>query len=258
MADASSMPSLQTIIESGEFGVRVLHPGGLQLTKELGVLAGVRRGTRLLDVACGTGAAACYLAQEFGADVDGVDRSHVLVDRAAARADELGAQARFKEADAHRLPYPESSFDVVVVECALALLDKPRALSEMVRVARPGGFVGGHDVCWRGEVPDEIARDLERLEGVRPETAEGYRALLGGAGLSAVEVFDRSHLVAEWMFDMRRALGVGGEIRRARATLRAWGWGGLREAFASERIYRTPYMGYVLFGGRKPGRAGTP
>lgn len=256
MSDAASMPSLQTIIETSEFGVRVLHPGGLQLTKELAVLGRVRRGTRLVDVACGTGAAGCYLAQEFGASVEGVDHSHVLIDRAAARADELGVDARFREADAHALPFADGSFDVAVVECALALLDKPRALAEMVRVVRPGGFVGGHDVCWIGEPPPALAQSLARMEGVRPETAAGYRALLEGSGLETAEVFDRSYLVPEWMREMRRALGVGGELRRARATVRAWGWEGLREAWASERIYRSPHMGYVLFGGWKAASGG--
>jgi SAM-dependent methyltransferase len=253
MADASSMPSLQTLIESEEFGVRVLHPGGLLLTKELAILAGVARGTRVLDVACGSGAAACYLAQEMGAVVSGVDRSHVLVDRASARAGELGVPATFWEADAHDLPFPDGAFDAVLTECTLSLLDKPRALHEMVRVARPGGFVGGHDVCWRRPPTRVVARELQRLEGVVPETMEGLRALLGRAGLTGVEAFDRSYHLAEWMDEMHRALGPGGELLRARATVRAWGWDGLRGALASERVYRSPVMGYCLFGGRKPG-----
>ena len=43
----------------------------------------------------------------------------------------------------------ETAFDVAICECTLCMCDKEKVLSEMVRVVRPGGFVGTHDLCWK-------------------------------------------------------------------------------------------------------------
>src|SRR5260370_38278918 len=44
------------------------HPGGLQLTGELGRMLGLRPASRVLDVACGKGTTAVFLAKEFGCE----------------------------------------------------------------------------------------------------------------------------------------------------------------------------------------------
>lgn len=46
-------------------------------------------------------------------------------------------------ADAEQLPHPDTTFDAVVIECALCTFtNKARAVTEMVRVLRPGGWAG--------------------------------------------------------------------------------------------------------------------
>ncbi len=52
-----------------------LHPGGLSLTRELSVLCAIGAGSRVVDVACGTGETACFLAESLGARVIGLDHS---------------------------------------------------------------------------------------------------------------------------------------------------------------------------------------
>ena len=44
--------------------------------------------------------------------------------------------------NAHNLPFDMDSFDVVISECTTCILDKERAIAEMVRVTKPGGYVG--------------------------------------------------------------------------------------------------------------------
>ncbi|TDD98290.1 class I SAM-dependent methyltransferase [Jiangella asiatica] len=90
-----------------------------------------------LDVACGTGRHAAYLA-ELGHTVIGVDSSPEML--AVARSKVPGAT--FHEADLHRLPLPDSHVDTVV--CALALTHVPEldpAFAEFARVLRPGGHL---------------------------------------------------------------------------------------------------------------------
>ena len=105
------------------------------------VCAGLARGERVLDVACGTGCNAIEAAGNVspGGDVIGVDLSGRMVEIARARAQQL-ANARFERMDAEQLGLPDQSFDAVL--CVLGLMYMPhpeKALREMQRVLRPHG-----------------------------------------------------------------------------------------------------------------------
>ncbi len=51
----------------------ILHPGGLELTGYLGTMLELNAMDRVLDIACGRGASAVYLAKRFGCHVTGLD-----------------------------------------------------------------------------------------------------------------------------------------------------------------------------------------
>ena len=102
-------------------------------------------GTRVLDVACGTGTIAfrCARAVGPGGRVTGVDLSGRMIEEAARRARALRVRnVAFVREDAEALALPDASVDAVV--CAFGLMyvpDPGRAMAEMVRVLRPGGRV---------------------------------------------------------------------------------------------------------------------
>ena len=92
-------------------------------------------GRRILDVGTGTGRAAIALARR-GAVVTGVDASAEMLDVAARRASEAGVSLTFARGDAHRLEFPDRSFDAVV--CLRVLMHTPdwkQSLAELCRVA---------------------------------------------------------------------------------------------------------------------------
>ena len=97
------------------------------------VEAGGLGGRRVLEVGCGTGRLAAALGERAGADVTAVDASPAMVERARA----LGVDARAARAEA--LPFPDASFDAVVMRMVVHLVDRPAALAEAARVLRPGG-----------------------------------------------------------------------------------------------------------------------
>ena len=117
-------------------------------------LAALRPGQRALDVCCGTGDIALALARG-GAEVTGLDFSRAMLDIAIARGrrSEAGGQRpgvknpssvfrppAFLQGDAQQLPFPDNSFDAVTVGYGLRnLTDWGTGLSEMLRVAKPGG-----------------------------------------------------------------------------------------------------------------------
>ena len=98
-----------------------------------------REGSRILDVATGTGGLAFAFAKK-GYDVVGIDLSEEMIE-VANKLNEY-ENLRFKVADATDLPFEDNHFDVSCI--SLALHDMPlaireKAVEEMVRVTKPEG-----------------------------------------------------------------------------------------------------------------------
>jgi len=106
-------------------------------------LAGVGPGSRVLDVATGTGDLALELSRRVGpqGQVVGLDFSEAMLERARSK-DGAGAPVIFEAGDALELPYPDDHFDAATVGFgARNFSDLERGMSEMVRVVRRGGRV---------------------------------------------------------------------------------------------------------------------
>lgn len=106
-------------------------------------LLNLSSGDRVLDVGCGQGVDVRLLAERVGSGgtVVGVDHSETMLDAARERTE--AANVRFEIDDAMDLTFTEDSFDATHVERVLLHLESPeQALSELVRVTRPGGRVG--------------------------------------------------------------------------------------------------------------------
>jgi arsenite methyltransferase len=135
------------------------HPGGLKLTERLGQLLQLGPSSHVLDVASGRGTSAIFLAQHFGCEVIGLDYGPQNVAQAndVAARQGLSARVRFEQADAESIPYPNSSFDAVVCECAFCTFpDKAKAADEFARVLRGTGRVGISDLTRAAELPKEL------------------------------------------------------------------------------------------------------
>ena len=103
--------------------------------------AGIAEGARVLDVAAGTGNASVPAAQR-GARVTASDLTPDLLAAGSRRPDAQGLDIEWVEADAERLPFEDSAYDVVM--SAIGVMFAPHhqaAADELVRVCRPGGTV---------------------------------------------------------------------------------------------------------------------
>ncbi|HEX3884705.1 MAG TPA: methyltransferase domain-containing protein [Stellaceae bacterium] len=137
-------------------------------------------GTRLLDLACGTGLATAAAARR-GAEATGRDFSAAML--AAARV--AHPALRFDQGDAEALPYPQAAFDAVVSNFGMHHFPHPdRAAAAALSVLRPGGVFAftswaepAHNVAWR------LLFDAVRAHG-DPDAA---KAPPSGGGLARVE-----------------------------------------------------------------------
>ena len=126
---------------------------------------------RILQIECGDGAAALFLAREFPrARVRGIDASAEAIHHAGARIglDPEGRVA-FKQGGPRSLPFPSDHFDL------MAAVDSSPSPPEAARVLRPGGFLAlastraaSTPPGWRGRL---LHRRLKRL-GFEPIWAE--------------------------------------------------------------------------------------
>ena len=109
-------------------------------------MANVRPGDQALDICCGTGDIAFALAAQ-GAEVVGLDFTAQMLAVAEARASQAHPESKirnpkFVQGDAMKLPFADRSFDAVTVGYGLRnLANWETGLSEMIRVARPGGRI---------------------------------------------------------------------------------------------------------------------
>jgi SAM-dependent methyltransferase len=161
--------------------------------------AHIQPGERVLDVACGTGVLARAVVSRTGAAelVAGLDPNAGMLEVAR----QIAPGVEWRQGAAESLPFPDTSFDVVVSQFGLMFFNDPsEALRQVLRILRPGGRLAF--AVWNAleNIPayaDEVAL-LERLAGV--PAADALRApfvlggrqelemLFAGAGVEAVEV----------------------------------------------------------------------
>jgi len=98
----------------------------------------IRRGSRVLDAACGDGVLGKFLIEESDCEVHGLDIS----DYALKLARERGVLAECCDISSERFPHSDNSFDVVTLLCCLEhVLDPIHTMSEAHRVVRQGGHI---------------------------------------------------------------------------------------------------------------------
>jgi ubiquinone/menaquinone biosynthesis C-methylase UbiE len=160
----------------------------------------LRPGGRVLDVGCGAGEACVELAHRVGEEgrVAAIDLSEAMVDATRAAASAAGHPIDVHLASAYALPFPSATFDAVRSERVFQHLEDPElAITEMIRVLRPGGRLLILDpdhgqLAIAVDAPDHLAtRDAVRRALLRmvvnPHSGSRLRGMMIRAGLEHVD-----------------------------------------------------------------------
>ena len=181
------------------------HFGGLAATDALALHAKINESTHVLDLCCGLGGPARYLAYHYGCRVTGVDMNTDRLAGAVRLTERTKLQDRvlFHHANALQTGLADETFDVIVSQEAFCHIpNKKTLITECVRLLKPGGRIVYTDILARSNMTNEIRSRLE-TEMVFSElsTLEQYCHLLEEKGCQVIEVEDLSDNWAEILID---------------------------------------------------------
>jgi SAM-dependent methyltransferase len=139
----ASSKSLESLTVEDLAPVDHFHARGFAATVELGDRLRVERGDHVLDIGCGLGGPARYLAQRFDCRVSGIDITEPFVEAGKKLTALVGLSDKvsIEHGDGHQLPYGDAVFDGAYCQhVTMNVADRPRFFAEAWRVLKPGGF----------------------------------------------------------------------------------------------------------------------
>ncbi len=123
--------------------VEHLHSGGLATTQDQAKTLSLTSDSRVLDIGCGIGGPARYLARTYNCRVDGIDLTPELVETGDVLTKRCGLDDRVtvQIGDALDLSFADQTFDVVWCQnVTMNIADKAGFLAGVFRVLKPGGL----------------------------------------------------------------------------------------------------------------------
>jgi len=183
------------------------HVRGLGATRELAEALGINAGVSLLDVGCGLGGPARFLAATYGCHVTGIDLSQPFIEAARTLTERCGLadRATFLQGDALDLPYTDASFDHAWTQhVAMNIADRVGFYRSIHRVLKPGGRLAIYDVALGDGGPPIYPVPWAREPGTSfLLTPEAMRNALAQAGFEEVSWIDKTDIAQAWAADMK-------------------------------------------------------
>ncbi len=177
------------------------HIGGRKATEHAVAKMSLSGDGHVLDIGCGIGGAARYIASQVGCRVSGIDLTPEYIEVARALTDRtgLGDKVDFEVASALAMPFEDETFDAAITfHVAMNIRDRESLYGEIARVMKSGATLCIYDVMRKSDealtfpVPWAESNETSRLT-----TPEEMNAFLGAAGFEVHDVEDRTDFALE-------------------------------------------------------------
>jgi ubiquinone/menaquinone biosynthesis C-methylase UbiE len=184
------------------------HIGGRTSTEELARSLVLNSSDRVLDIGCGLGGPARFIAGRYGCHVTGIDLTRDYVEAGKVLCDWLGLsdQVELRQGNALSLPFESQSFDAAyMIHVGMNIADKRALFAETARVLRTDGRLVVFDVMRMadGELPHPLPWATTASSNAIARPSE-YRAALQFAGFQITSERDRQAFALEY-FQRQRA-----------------------------------------------------
>jgi ubiquinone/menaquinone biosynthesis C-methylase UbiE len=210
----ASGKDIDNLVASDLSALDEFHLGWRAATIEFGKDLGLEPHMHLLDIGCGIGGPARYLAETYECRVTGIDLTAELVEVAEALTDRCGLDDRisFHQASALALPFDDRSFDAAsMIHVGMNIEDKAKLFAEVHRVLKPGMLFGVYDVMRARDMPLTYPMPwAETVETSFVETPETYRKLLTAQGFAIEQEQSRRDLALTLSREMREKAAIDG------------------------------------------------
>lgn len=170
-----------------KFGVGGAHPGGIQLTKELFLTENIHKNSRILDIGCGTGQTAAYLATRYGAKVTGLDINPIMIEKAKARIQKYQLPVEIIQGSIENCPLKDEQFDFIISESVLSFVNIPNSLQEIFRLLKKNGRFLANELTINHPLKNPLMKEIKQFYGFDSILLEPqWIALLGQAGFKNI------------------------------------------------------------------------
>eukprot|EP00898_Chlorokybus_atmophyticus_P009086 jgi/Chlat1/9179/Chrsp97S08451 len=175
------------------YGRGFVSAGGPETTTEFSSLLNLQKDEYVLDVGCGVGGGAVYMAETYGVHVYAIDLSLNMIAVALEHAVGRHCSVEFEVADCTRKQFAENTFDVIFSrDTILHIQDKPALFRNLFKWLKPGGRFLATDYC---KAPDACSADFTayiRQRGYDLHDIDSYGKFLEDAGFVDVKAEDRT------------------------------------------------------------------
>ncbi|KAI0226388.1 Phosphoethanolamine N-methyltransferase [Lamellibrachia satsuma] len=176
------------------FGQNYVSTGGKETTEELVKLLNLKEREKVLDIGCGIGGSAFYMAKTYNVSVYGLDLSCNMIEIALERHRGIGdKRVQFEVSDATKRELPAASYDVVYSrDTILHIKDKNALFARFNKWLRPGGRVLITDYCCKEGAHSDAFSKYVTQRGYYLLSPAQYGKVLEDAGFVNVLAEDRT------------------------------------------------------------------
>jgi len=186
------------------FGRTYVSVGGETTTKDFTAQLCLAPGMKVLDIGCGTGGSAFYMARRYGVDVHGIDLATNMIELAQDYRSEMEPEVthrvQFYLEDATTMAYPKDFYDVVYSrDTILHIEGKEELFRKFLHTLKPGGKLMISDYCHGDKEHSPAFKEYVAGRGYKLHTVQGYGHIIEKAGFRDVIASDKSGLMVDIM-----------------------------------------------------------
>lgn len=168
----------------------------------------------IIDVGCGLGGAARFVANKYSSHVNGIDLTaeYIETGRALCTWVRLDKQITLQQGSALSMPFENETFDGgYMMHVGMNIEDKARLFAEIYRVLRPGASFGVYDVMRNkdGDLAYPVPWAAEKSTSALA-TPEQYRQALGDAGFEVFKENNRRDFAVDFFKALRAKTEASG------------------------------------------------
>ncbi|MED4453957.1 class I SAM-dependent methyltransferase [Metabacillus fastidiosus] len=149
-----------------KLGIGGAHPGGINLTKQIFTMENINETSHILDVGCGTGQTAAYLAAQYGAEVTGMDINPLMIEKAKNRMAKHQLPVKIIQASIENSPLKDEEFDFIISESVLSFVNKPVSLKEIFRLLKKGGCFFANELTFNEQLETTNEEEIKQFYGL--------------------------------------------------------------------------------------------